>query len=386
MNHNRFLTTKMNKEEIIECLPFDIGCTHINICDLNIQRTISKNNRMVIDKLYLKDKEYNITERFLTSLASFLGIGRSVFRYFEPQEVLDRVKTHAPSKQFIRFNYDDKNSNALAITSMDKNPFNMSEIKSIINKTDPISFRYNDGILSLSYAPKIQDEVFDVMGDRYNKRFVVEIPLDAYGDAFSYLSIIRIICQNGMYLSNKLFSSRVKLGTKNDKVSRDFIFSNYVSSFNDSDGYDAISERLEIAMGSKASLKEYGDMYKQLDFDITLFSGEDKTEKKNESKILSKFIEIGGDPLRKYGIVNFDTISDKRARLTDVDCTVYDLIQFATEYITHNDVSISKYDRICNHLSNLISNEYDLERSIMKNGNADINMTLIKNKPFFIEQ
>ena len=69
-----------------------------------------------------------------------------------------------------------------------------------------------------------------------------------------------------------------------------------------------------------------------------------------------------GDVSQIYGLANVDALSVKRQRSLPVNCTVYDLLNFASEVSTHHaDEHGSRASQAW--LGTTISGEYDLENS-----------------------
>ena len=77
--------------------------------------------------------------------------------------------------------------------------------------------------------------------------------------------------------------------------------------------------------------------------------------------ICQRYYGMTGDPSEKYAIVSGDSISPKKARMLNMNCTVYDLVCFASELITFHRNLIGHTNAIDRWLANLFDNEYDLE-------------------------
>jgi hypothetical protein len=81
------------------------------------------------------------------------------------------------------------------------------------------------------------------------------------------------------------------------------------------------------------------------------------------SPLVTAFNRLTGDPSRVYGLANMDALSVKRQRtLPAGPCTVYDLLNFASEVATHHSDEYGS--RCCQAwIGQLVSGEYDLELS-----------------------
>jgi len=333
-------------------------------------------SRVRCDKAHIKEVgDVKVTERFMTSLAGLMGLGSSVFRYFKPDEVFDRVIKAAPRNTNIQITVDDK-GNLLAAISPGKETLGMKTFNEVMDATHPRGFTYHNGVVKLLYGVDYNGGM-TIGGEDFKKQFTMTIPLDGYGEAFSNLAFLRQVCENGMEILNTLFSSRVGLGTKG-KRSAPII--NYVQNYNNDESFSVIEDRLVTAMSSPASLGEYARLLGALQ----LGAGDPVANKELDRAIYTTLTDIGGNPMSKYGLVSLDSLSDKKLMLLNTDCKVYDLIQLATEVSTHQynkgdlmrrRVKLDKY------VSDLLTNEYDME--VVEAG-ANFASTKLNGRQFFL--
>ena len=69
---------------------------------------------------------------------------------------------------------------------------------------------------------------------------------------------------------------------------------------------------------------------------------------------------LAGDVNVRYGLSNLEAVSIKRQRLMPVDCTIYDVINFASELATHQ-AGPAAARALQAHIGSLVSDVYDLE-------------------------
>lgn len=230
--------------------------TPLKSIQLEITGGIAENgslSRVNCEKANIKGiGDVQVTERFMTSLAGLMGLGPSVYRYFKPEEVFDRVIKTASRNTNIQVSIDH-NNNLLAAISPGKETLGMGVFNEIMDMTHPQSYRYDNGVIKFLYGIDHNGGMM-IGGEDYKKQFTMTIPLDGYGPAISNLAMLRKVCANGMELLTSLFSSRVGLGSKGKRAAA---IINYVQNFNGDESFSTIEDRLVTAMASPASLGEY---------------------------------------------------------------------------------------------------------------------------------
>lgn len=318
--------------------------------------------------------DVHVTERFMTSLAGLMGLGPSVYRYFKPEEVFERVTKTAPRTANIQVSIDH-DRNLLAAISPNKETLGMHVFNEVMNVTHPQSYRYDNGVIKFLYNIDDYNGGMMIGGEDYKKQFTMTIPLDGYGEAVSNLAMLRKVCSNGMELLTSLFSSRVGLGSKGKRANA---IINYVQNFNNDESFSLIEDRLVTAMASPASLGEYSRLMEALQL------GSDDGHKELDRKIFTTLNEIAGNPMSKYGLVSMDSLSDKKLMLLNTECRVYDLIQFATEVNSHKFNEGDLFRRrikVDQFVSDLVTNEYDME---VVDASTDYKNTKLNGRQFFL--
>lgn len=316
------------------------------------------------------------TDRFMTSLCAQVGISRNVFSLFDYDEITARVvernKMDVVRVCLVKDNKKDANMiSAMAVSKPGKPIMLADDLLAVLGKVgvENKDIKYADGIITSTHVPTIGgDSNINLGGDEFRNRFVVDTPVDGYGLPAAYVSLLRLRCSNGAVGYSRAFKSEINIGNQSDTdvVSQ---LSRFIDSFNNDEGYDGIRRRFNAAIDSPASVFELNTLYRMLIKDdmrsVHLNHDLSETELGNgekvmRSKITSKLFDLGGDPLRKYGLVSLDQIAEKKLRMMDADCTVYDLLNFASELATHH-ADPNTAHKLQGWIGTLISREYDLE-------------------------
>ncbi len=253
----------------------------------------------------------------------------------------------------------------------------------LLGRYNGLDVTYHDGIVESSHVPRTSGGVFQVGGDDFMNRFLMATPIDGYGAPNIYLALLRMVCQNGVVGYSKAFKSSVSLGKGDDDVAP--TLTRALDGFGNDEGYAAIRSRLEEAARSWASVYEQESLYKVL---VQAYgkNGIDESggvpalaprirsllhapvdgvveEVPNGgigSQLLVAFNRMTGDAQRLYGVASLDALSMKRKKTLPVKCSVFDLVNFATEVSSHF-ATPSAARALQGWLGSLITEEYDLE-------------------------
>jgi len=341
------------------------------------------------------DEPLEATDRFWVSLFARYGFNRAFFRYFDHAEVFERISAkESQDRMRVCIERDDKSGNKLLGVSNPTKPIvPHGELIDLLNRYEGEGITYANGIVESTHRPRVGNN-FDVAGDMFSHRFVMSTPIDGYGQPNLYLSLLRLICTNGMIGYSRAFRSTLALGKGNDDVSHNI--TRALDGFNNDEGFAVMRQRMEAATTSWASVYETTSLYKlltklhhgrQLNVDDPtlkdapvaqgyLTAGGIGTDDPVGSPLIKSFHGMTGDTSRLYGLANLDSLSIKRQRTLPVRCTVYDALNFATEVATH--YAKPEGSRQLNAwVGGLISNEYDMENT--KEGLTDF-------QDFFIER
>jgi len=209
----------------------------------------------------------------------------------------------------------------------------------------------------------------------------MSVPIDGFGLPNIYLSLLRHICSNGAIGYAKAFRSSLALGTGSDNVR--FSIVRALDGFGNDEGFAALRQRFEAAANSWASVHEAQSFFKllvklhhrnQVRVNSTMIDQpmvDDQSihtltvgTRPNEigSPVITAFHKMTGDVSQLYGLANVDALSAKRQRTLPVRCSVYDLLNFASEVATHYSMDSGARSAQA-WLGSLISSEYDIEGS-----------------------
>jgi hypothetical protein len=330
------------------------------------------------------------TERFWTSLYARYGFNGSVFRYFRHQEVFERIaQTETdPLRLCVERDQAGGDNRLLAVSSPGKPIVRHDDLMGTLARYGGEGVRYADGIVESTHVPRAGCGSFQIAGDEFSNRFVLGTAIDGYGLPNVYLSLLRHVCTNGAVGYARAFRSSLALGRGNDDVS--YSIMRALEGFNNEEGFAALRQRFEAAAKSWASVYEAQGLYKHLvrllarrrlggDGAALVGSGsiarllraaDSSDQRPTEgtgldqigSPLITAFHRMTGDTSRLYGLANPDALSVKRQRTLPVRCTVYDLLNFASEVATHHaDAYGARSSQAW--LGSLVSEEYDLELS-----------------------
>lgn len=332
------------------------------------------------------------TERFWTSLYARYGFNGSVFKYFRHHEVFERIAQAESDRLRLCVERDGAGgkSRLLAVSSPGKPIVRYDDLMATLTRYEGQGVRYADGIVESTHVPRAGSGSFQIAGDEFSNRFVLAAPIDGYGLPNVYLSLLRHVCTNGAVGYAKAFRSSLSIGRGNDDVN--YSIMRALEGFTNEEGFAALRQRFEAAAKSWASVYEAQGLYRHLvkllvhrhvggDGAALVGSGNiarllqapDSPEQQPAaaanldeigSPLITAFHRMTGDTSRLYGLANLDALSVKRQRTLPAGrCTVYDLLNFASEVATHH---ADEYGARASQawLGTLVSGEYDLENSM----------------------
>jgi len=336
-----------------------------------------KTGKAIVDHLLVHDEPLQQTDRLWVSLQSRFGLGKNIFKLFSHAEVFQRISDTTPNDRLrVCIERDDNGKSRLLGATNPANPVVLyPELMEILEKYDGTNINYSNGMVESTHVPRVASN-FDVGGDLFSNRFVMQAPIDGYGMPSTYLSMLRMVCSNGMIGYAPAFRTTLALGKGNDDVRH--TLGRTLDGFNNDDGYATMRTRIEASTKSWLSVNESLQLRRTI---VKMHNG-GMLSVNNDDKALSKaaglagwvrgevqgspitaaFENMTGDTSRLYGLANLDALSIKRQRTLPVRCTVYDAMNFATEVATH--YSKPEGARMLNAwVGSLISNEYDMENT-----------------------
>ena len=191
---------------------FEYGITEIR--DLTVDRVrrdaTGKLTRMT---LRLEDREVEPTPRFWTSFFRRFGISANVFRYFEPVEVFERISRVGSDTSF-RTCVEVKGTQRrlLGVTSPNRPVLPMHRMQALFEDHGAIRVQYGDGVLRTTHLPQSRRRRAAIGADDFEDRLVLECPVDGFGNPRLYLSLLRLVCTNGMIGYSPAFRTEIPAG------------------------------------------------------------------------------------------------------------------------------------------------------------------------------
>jgi hypothetical protein len=365
---------------------------YLPISDMKVNTTEDpKTGKQRVESVMVHDEPIEPTERFWTSLFARYSFNKAFFRYFDHSEVFDRIsEKESQDRMRVCIERDDTHgSKLLAVSNPTKPVVVHDELIELLERYDGENITYANGIVESTHKPRVGNN-FDVAGDMFSHRFLMSTSIDGYGQPNIYLSLLRMICSNGMIGYSKDFRSTLALGKGEDDVTHNL--TRALDGFNNDEGFAVMRQRMESATTSWASVYESNSLYHLLTRlhngrkihvdDPTLLAAPACAEHLNAdggksevgTPLVKAFHSMTGDTTHLYGLANLDALSIKRQRTLPVRCTVYDAINFATEVATHY-ADPEGARQLNAWVGGVVSNEYDMEGTKDKFGDfADFHM------------
>ena len=327
----------------------------------SVERT--QTGKVTLKELTIDGQRVQASRRFWRSFFARFGIAENVFRYFSPSEVFQRISQHNKDDAFRfcianRMNGKRQRSELQAITNLKRPVIRYNEIVDLLERNGGKDIRYHNGLVHSTHAPRGGSREFQIGGDQFRDRFCMETPIDGYGHPRLFLSIMRLVCSNGMVGYSRTFRSDIPVGKHMDHC-----ITRALESFDNGDGYSALRQRFQSSQTSWASVHEC------LQFASVL----EKIQKENQTTtkgLLGRFRTIAGNLCELYGLANLEALSDKRRRILPSKARVYDLLNFASEVATHH-ATAEGANRMQAFIGTMISDEYDLEGTAQDNTEFD---------------
>jgi hypothetical protein len=303
----------------------------------------------------LGGRPYQPTPRFWGSLFHHLRLSNKVFRYFTYGEVLNRIVERDPGEE-LRFCIERSaggRESLLAVSKPRRPVLSYSAATELIRRYGGQDVSYCAGRLTSAHQPRSGEREFHIGPDSFRNRFVIEAPVDGFGDPRIYLSLLRQVCSNGAIGYSRAFRSDIRMGQ--DVM---HTLERALMQFDHDEGFSALRQRFDSAQKSWASLRETLLLQKTLArlLHAGLLPLPDA---------LIRLDRLAGDLHGLYGLANLDSMTAKRQRILPARCRVYDLLNFASEMATHHARPEGRM-RLQAYIGSLVSDEYDLEGTAEK--------------------
>jgi hypothetical protein len=285
------------------------------------------------------------------------GINNSIFRLYDYEEVFERMASRLPDDNFrYCLEVPEKDERKVLLPSLmaasnpQKPVLFFDDAMGLLNESGGDSIKYDNGTITSSHCPRSGLRPRAIGPDIFQNKMMLNTPIDGYGRPNIYLSLLRQVCANGLVAYARAFRTEISGG-----ADIAYNLGRALESFDSDEGFSAIRDRVDASQASWASVREANVLYKLVRQQLPALEG--------GSEVIARFHKLTGDVSSTYGIVNPDALSDRRQRALPVKCKVYDMINFATEVATHHAAQ-SAYLPLQAFVGNMISSEFDLERSV----------------------
>ena len=313
-----------------------------------------------------------VSDRFTNSVLGRFGISKSIFTYFPHDEVLARITAVESEKAKVKSDGSEGGKSdiricieqglqmggyegrLLGVSSPSKPVLEYATADSILSRFNGENVQYAEGCFTSTHSPRSGDSTLVIGKDAHAPRYMMATPIDGFGRPNIYLSLLRRVCMNGAIGYGTAFKTELAGGDDIQSV-----MERALDTFDNGEGYDALRKRFTAALTSEASVEEAYKLYK-------LIARLHHTASFDRSGIFSAFHRLTGDLNGTYGIANFDSLSVKRRRTLPAKCTMYQLMNFASELATHHVVDDQPLAALTLQafVGTAISDEYDLEHSL----------------------
>lgn len=344
--------------------------------DLSVDVTTHpKTGKRTVKELRLKGEPVTPSKRFWTSLQIYYRFSDNIFNYFDPSEVFQRIAERKPNDK-MRYCVQrdgDGHGTLLAVTGLNKAVIHYDALMNTLKQYETEKIAYTNGVLSSTHSPMRGGGLFQIKGETFERRFVMDTPVDGFGRPNIFLSLLRQVCTNGAIGYAKAFRTELRVGRGNDDVR--YAIVRALDNFGNDEGFAALRQRFESAADSWASVAECNRLYRdllRLHTSRHIGHGEATQPAKKVGtdgaalgdvsgcKIMNRFHDLTGDLVRLYGVAQIDALSIKRQRTLPAKCMVYDLLNFATEVATHHATDLGS-KALQAYVGTLVSQEYDME-------------------------
>ncbi|HEY1067823.1 MAG TPA: DUF932 domain-containing protein [Pirellulales bacterium] len=335
---------------------FEYGLARIGELDVQTQTDETK-KRSVVTGIGVGGDVAKPTTRFWTSLFMRFGVSETIFKYFDHAEVFERISERSKN-DLVRYcvEVSGKKRTLLAVSNPDRPVVSHDEVCELTSRYGAMETSYSRGVVTTTHTPRSGNQTFELRGDRFQHRFVMDTPIDGFTQPKIHLSFLRLLCSNGAVGYSRAFRSELAVG-------KDPTYSlvRAMESFDNDEGYSALRQRFAASQTSWASIHETEMLYR------TLARLGTTQEIRNASDVLARYRTTTGDLRHFYGLANLDALSIKRQRVLPARCKVYDLVNFASEVATHH-AAPGAARSLQAYIGGLISDEYDLEGTAEKVG------------------
>ena len=298
----------------------------INVQDIKIKH-IGREKGKDHYNATLDGKTVGINSRFWSSLGSKFKVNQRMFSLFSPDEVFERLALKEGADANVRLAVEKTERGTygemLAVSSLDKKIITYNEILPVLMSKGGKDLQYSNGVVTGTFKPASGEQAFDVGGDAFQHLYMAGVPIDGYGDPDLTLALERFVCANGMIGTGTGFTSKVNLGKDNPLHGMNRALDSYANE----EGYEQLVNQIYLAQNTMASVAEANAVLKvvsRCNF--------------NESAkgMLHKYQALTGNMLEVMGEPSYDALPVKFQQSIATKATIYDLLNFVTELMSHH--------------------------------------------------
>lgn len=336
---------------------------YVNLKDIQFEKTekfnsrISPSNDSNIDatNLIINGKQYKISKRFLLSLCTQAAINPSILNLFDHNEVLHKItcKRSISTTNNVRIIEDTESNSLLAVTKPSKPIIRPANLTKIFNDFGCHEIIYDNGVITGTIGVDYANEI-KIANEAFKMQLTLQTPIDGYGSPFIYLSLLRLICTNGIVAQTTKYKTTINLPKNNSPKTMVYTLVRTLESYSSNDfALNELCKKIDLARSSILSMREYQDVYN------VIYRCRFK-DKSIRQKSLNVFNNMCGEIYKKYGIAHLDNLTKKQLSLLETNTTVYDALNFVSELRTHHVEPESKLE--CDKwIGDVLSNTFDLE-------------------------
>lgn len=309
----------------------------------------------VLNGIKIGGDKYVASERFTQSFWTRFGLSPSVFSVIEPDECFKRLADRHPRAQTVLTTIAGR---ALAMSSPATSRISPMMVAKLLEMPGINRGDRKVRELTLSEEGMIQtthclpDAPVKIGGEGFLHEFFFETPIDGYGSPMSFISLLRLVCLNGMVAYRPAFRSIFKVSGEGEEQ---IIYGLHriLSSFTNEEGFQALNERFTKAMVTAPSVSEYA-----------AFRGllvQELRHSRHAIAILDLLDKKLGSISDMYSVATVTDLDPKRARTMPMKGTLGDIINISTEISSHYPGMVRDANKLHSWVGMLIQETYDLE-------------------------
>ena len=190
------------------------------------------------------------------------------------------------------------------------------DLLDLLQRYQASEIHYSDGVVSSRHTPRLSG-TFQVAGDGFENKFILDTPIDGFGRPSVYLSLLRLVCSNGAVGYSPAFRSELSVGKGDDGAA--FASNARARRVQQRGRFRRSASASSSRRRGWASVYEVNRLYKLLarlhnrgeikGKAAVSAHGEDGGADCSRSSLFHAYHEMTGDLTRIYGLANLDALS-----------------------------------------------------------------------------